>query len=144
MVGLRERHEVVGAAPSRKRPCVVGSTTPHFISLPGVTTENWLAATAAHAGVLRSCGMIALPTRRPIAAARSRSELLAGFGVRRLGGRGRSGRCAGRAAEDPGNARGARGTGRQYTTAFHVHVFASQSVRNLSTTIPKSFEHISG
>src|SRR5579862_5766743 len=61
-------------------PCV-GSTTCHFISLPGVTTENWLAATAAHAGVLMSCGMIALPTRRPIAAARSRSESLAGAGA---------------------------------------------------------------
>src|SRR5215471_14938083 len=63
-----------------KTPCVVGSTVPHFISLPGVTTENWLAATAAHAGVLMSWGIIALPTRRPIAAARSRSESLAGFG----------------------------------------------------------------
>jgi hypothetical protein len=35
------------SAPDQSKTPCVGSTTCHFISLPGVTTENWLARTAA-------------------------------------------------------------------------------------------------
>jgi hypothetical protein len=40
-----------------------------------VTTENWLAAMAAYAGVSMSCGMSAVPNLRPIFAASARREV---------------------------------------------------------------------
>ena len=57
-----------------KIPCC-GSTICHFIPLPGVTTENWLPAIAANEGVSMSCGISAVPMRRPIFAASARREL---------------------------------------------------------------------
>src|SRR5215469_11029012 len=64
----------LSAPDQSKTPCS-GSTTCHFISLPGVYTENWLAAMAAHAGVLRSSGIIALPMCMPILAPSARREV---------------------------------------------------------------------
>ena len=39
-----------------------------------MTTENWLPAMAAYEGVSMSCGISALPKRRPILAASARRE----------------------------------------------------------------------
>src|SRR5260370_40412675 len=44
------------------------------MALPGVTTENWLAAIAAYDEVSMSCGIRAEPKRRPILAAKPRSD----------------------------------------------------------------------
>ncbi len=55
----------------------MGSTTCHFIPLAGVTVENWPPAIAAYDAVSMSWGVRADPTRRPILAARSRSDAAA-------------------------------------------------------------------
>ena len=62
------------SAPDQSYVPWVGSTTCHFISLPGVTTENWSAAMAWYAGWSRSYGMTAVPMRRPMFAASARRE----------------------------------------------------------------------
>ena len=42
------------------------------MAFPGVTTENCSSRMAVHAGVFRSCGMTAVPTRKPIFSASPR------------------------------------------------------------------------
>ena len=61
-------------APDQSNGPWVGSTTPHFITFPGVTTENCSARMAGYAGLSRSKGMTAVPMRRPIFSARPRRE----------------------------------------------------------------------
>ena len=72
VVGLGERDELVRARPVEYS--LGGPTTCHFISLPGVTRENWPATMAARAGMVSACGLVAVPIRSPVFSASSRRE----------------------------------------------------------------------
>ena len=62
------------SAPDQSNAPWVGATTCHFISLPGVTRENWPATMAARAGMVSDGGLVAVPIRSPVFSASSRRE----------------------------------------------------------------------